>query len=377
MRRLVLLFCFLLSAPVFAKPYIVSQVSTFNYGDWQPIPEHEMRAAAVDTALSEISNGGLFKLVSRAQQYSESPDGELMLNISLVGEASIVKMTISLHLDATPSYVATTSLDIHNMDRQQIFKAFEYVGTESAKRLNAKIRLQEKRGPAPGQSEPQSAYLPVLPAVSMPFSPQTMPQTAVSELTMQRFSQAQDYKRQGQFNKARALYELLVESALEGEQEWVSMANDELRYGLPMFEAQMLSLSTGIELHMIVKNQQQVTYLYRQILAGNQGDPQRIMIINARLDDLAVSRVALARVMKHQSLANMSLLKMMLMERYSMQGEWPGKSSVEGVLERDLPHITISDYQLVSGGSLRIVLEDNRYSNQIIVTGDNGQVMVR
>lgn len=376
MHWLVLLFCLLLSAPIFAKPYIVSQVSTFSYGDWQPISEHEMRAAAVDTALSEISNGGLFELVGRAPQYSESPDGELILNISLVGEASIVKMTISLHLDATPSYVATTSLDIHNMDRQQIFKAFEYVGTESAKRLNAKIRLQKKREPAFGQGEPQSVYLPVLPTVSLPLPPQTMPQTVVSELTTQRFSQAQEYKRQGQFNEARALYELLVESALEGEQQWASMANDELRYGLPMFEAQMLSLSAGIELHMIVENQQRVTHLYRQTLADNQSNPQRMMIINARLDDLAVSRVALARVVKHQSLANVSLLKMMLMERYSMQGEWPSRSSVEGVLERDLSNITISDYQLASG-TLRIVLEDNRYSNQIIVTGDNGQIMIR
>ncbi len=373
MRWFVLLFCLLLSAPIFAKPYIVSQASTFSYGDWLPIPEHEMRAAAVDTALSEISNGGLFKLVGRAPQHSESPDGELMLNISLIGEASIVKMTISLHLDVTPSYVATTSLDIHNMDRQQIFKAFEYVGTESAKRLNAKIRLQKKQGLAPSQGEPQPAYLPALPAVS----PSLLPQTEASELTVQRFNRAQKYKRQGQFNEARASYELLVESALEGEQQWVSMANDELRYGLPMFEAQILSLSAGIELHMIVKNQQRVTHLYRQVLADNLGNPQRIITINARLDGLAVSRVALSRVMKHQSLANMSLLKMMLMERYSMQGEWPSRSSIEGMLERDLPHITISDYQLASGGTLRIVLEDNRYSNQIIVAGDNGQVMVR
>ncbi len=60
-RWLVIFFCFVfLSAPVqvLAKLYIVSQVSTFSYGGWQPIPEHEMRAAAVDIALSEVSNGG-------------------------------------------------------------------------------------------------------------------------------------------------------------------------------------------------------------------------------------------------------------------------------------------------------------------------------
>ena len=175
-RFLLLLIVIFSSSTVTASPYRVTTASEISHGNWTPIPEQEMRAAAVDNALAEISKRGLFKLVEQ-----RPIDGELLFTISLIGEAQVVKMTIALHLDNTPSYLATTSVDVRNLDRQQIYQAFEYVGIESAKQLNAKVELAKRSPTVAADSS----------TASSPTEPNgNPPPSAASPMTLQRFNQA-------------------------------------------------------------------------------------------------------------------------------------------------------------------------------------------
>lgn len=410
MRWFLLLFGLFYSISLFAQPYVLNSVARISHGDWTPISEKEMRSAAVDTALSEISKSGLFKLQTSALAM-KSLDGELQLDVTLIGAVGIVKMTVSLHLDGLPSYVATTSLDIRNMDRQQIYNAFEFVGMETAKRLNAKVRLQKKQAIV---TTHQATIVPqvikerevlhekeviyhrevvkerdvihnhreVVKQIYLPAPTQNMSHmpmgasVAASEQTTQYFNQAQQFKRQGAFSKARAMYELLVEQAPDGDLQWVAMANDELRYGLPMFEAQMLSFSAGTELQSVVKNQQRAIFLYRQILADNSDNLQRVVEINARLDSMTVSKIALNQVMKSQSMANITPLKMMLMEAYSSVGDWPSRQHIQEMMERAMPTVQVSKYN-IKQGQLHLVLEDQRYKNEITIVGRDGRITIR
>ena len=73
------LFCLLLlfiTASIQAKPFVVSTVINIHNGDWYPLPEEDMKAAAVDTALAELTKGGLYSIVA------ENESNKLHLEIS-------------------------------------------------------------------------------------------------------------------------------------------------------------------------------------------------------------------------------------------------------------------------------------------------------
>jgi hypothetical protein len=76
-----------------AQPFVVSTEITISNGDWYPLPEHDMKAAAVDTALAELTKGGLFTIVDGSKK------NKLGLNISLIGPAETAKLTIQVNLE--------------------------------------------------------------------------------------------------------------------------------------------------------------------------------------------------------------------------------------------------------------------------------------
>ena len=115
-----------------ANPFAVSAEINIRNGDWYPLPEGDMKATAVDTALAELTKGGLFSIVA------ENKSNKLRLEISLIGPAETAKLTIQVNLKDQPSYVSTASISVHDMDFQGIYNAFEHIGLIAAQRLNDK-----------------------------------------------------------------------------------------------------------------------------------------------------------------------------------------------------------------------------------------------
>ena len=91
-----------------------------------------MKAAALDTALAELTKGGLFSIVA------ENKSNKLRLKISLIGPAQTAKLTIQVNLKDQPSYVSMASISVYDMDFQGIYNAFEHIGMIVAQRLNDK-----------------------------------------------------------------------------------------------------------------------------------------------------------------------------------------------------------------------------------------------
>lgn len=286
MRYLTFILLIACSIAAYSSPPIrVISHTTISTDNWYPLSEQEMKAAAVDAALTEFTNNGQFKIMPHNKDGNPQADGELRFRIALVGPAEVVKLTTQLHLNDAPSYVASVSMNIHGMDYHGIYNAFEYVGAEAAKRLNAKMTL-----PTPASNSTKN-------------SATTQADTnSANSATTTLFNQAQTLKRKGQYHQARAMFEEIAEQ--QPENQWTSLAKDELRYGLPMFEADNIMPDNAMgDPAMVLEKMQTVSHLYRQILADNTDNPKRVIDVNQRLDQMSISLKHMKNAIKASALS--------------------------------------------------------------------------
>ncbi|HHJ35603.1 MAG TPA: hypothetical protein ENJ87_07545, partial [Gammaproteobacteria bacterium] len=210
-----LFFVLVLLAPaVHARSFVVASEVQINTGDWFPLPVEDMKAAAVDVALDELTKGGLFSIVPESDK-SQSLSNKLTLTISLIGPAETAKLTIKVNLKDHATYISTASISVHDMDFQGIYNAFEHIGLVAAQRLNDKTEA-----------------LVILPA-SRPESSREPDNKKLKVI----YDRAQKLKRQYQYKKSRILFEQVAAAKGEGSDQLNALAKDELIYGLTVFEA--------------------------------------------------------------------------------------------------------------------------------------------
>ncbi len=357
MRLLLCLVLCFLSAASYAKPFLIITETTISNDNWYPLPVRDMKAAAADTALAELSANGRFE-IKKQSNTSQQHDGNLQLDISLIGPAKIVKLTMSLHLKDKPSYVSSVSMDIHGMDYQGIYNAFEHVGREAAKRLNVKTTMTQKNNNDDNLNNHRQGE-------------------SVASAIISDYDQAQELKRQEHFHKARVLFEKVVEESSKAERRWSQMAEDELRYGLPIFEADNLLLNNTLQdPSMLMQKMEKVEHLYRQILADNTDKPQRVIEINGRLDNASISRKALANALKANALSGAIPLRLMLQEYYMSMGKWPDETEITEQIIDYAPNFSLVSYQS-NKEKLELVVKDNKYGAEIQLAGSGQGVTVQ
>ncbi|MEE2733180.1 MAG: hypothetical protein VYA55_20340 [Pseudomonadota bacterium] len=328
------------------QPYTVINQVTIHTGDWYPLSTRDMKAAAVDTALSEFTGTGQFRILPATPPAATPADGRLDLAISLIGPAEVLKLTAALHLQDQPSYVASVSLDIHGMDYQGIYNAFEFVGRETAKRLNAKLQFaQVAQAPTPDRE--------------------------ASDL----FNQAQALKREGRYHEARARFEALAERT--PATQWSALAADELRYGLPLYEADNILPDHALQAsERLLEQMTNVSHLYRQILADNGDQPQRVVDINQRLDQVALSLKHLRNAITANALSRATTLRILVMEQLMQTGQWPAEKHMRQLLQQQG-----DDYELVryehSATEGDLVILDQRYDVMLQLSGDERRVTLQ
>ncbi len=351
MRILFCIFGCLLSVVVNAESLVVVPHASIENGNWYPLTKAEMTRAVVDTALVELTEGGHF-LIAKDADSDKAVDGDLNLDIFLIGPAELVKLTLTLHLPDDATYVSTASMDIHNLDYQGIYKAFEYIGTEAAKRLNSKLTVLKFNANKKESFLAQNSDL--------------------SDI----FNQAQRLKRREEYHEARALFERVIELDQMKDSRWAEMADDEVRYGLPLFEAENLLLNNTLKAPTVLASKmEQVEHLYRQILADNTDKPERVVEMNRRLDGISVSRKALKNSMKASAMSKVWPLKIMMVEHYMMYGEWPDKGTVEADLKRLAADIELVEYQ-IEKENLSMIVRDSVYDAEIKLRGNDRGIQI-
>lgn len=124
------------------EPVIVS--SEIKNDSWFPLPLEQMKDAAVDTALTKISETGGFAFLYNPD--ARKNIGKLKLKVSLVEPAESAKITIILTLgNQRGTYVSSSSISLSNKDYKGIFKALEKLGKDGAEQIVISLENMESK----------------------------------------------------------------------------------------------------------------------------------------------------------------------------------------------------------------------------------------
>ncbi len=326
-------------APSYGATNRVHLSTTFQNDNWFPLSKTEMKAAAVDAALSELTQDGAFVFVDE----KDPETGKLVLEVSLLEAAEVVKISITLNLPGV-SHVASAASSLRGMDRQGIYRAFEHVGTTAAQRL--RLNLDESDETGFDKTENLAA--------------KTL------------YENAQRFKAAADFYHATQLFAALVRNH-PNEDKWRILAIDELRYALPLFEAKYRMTEFGrfsSDPMQAFDKIDRANQLFRQILAENTDHITRIQEAQRHLDELSISQRALQNSIEAQSLAYAGNLKIFLMTHYAETGQWPEQKEMAATLKILPVDFEIKTYHR-DGDRLQITLEHRLFKTRLLLTSKN------
>lgn len=98
----------------------------YQPGAWQPLPEDKIKAASVDSALSEISKTKYFAFFTVPQENLKM--GLLQIRIKLVESAQTATVSILLRQPDGASISSTHSESLKNLYYDEIYKRFQKAG---------------------------------------------------------------------------------------------------------------------------------------------------------------------------------------------------------------------------------------------------------
>ena len=316
------------SAAPKAEPIRVTHSISIRNGDWIPLPVEELRRAAGDTALSRLTDAGRLHLLGQNGSGADlANSGSLALEIALIGPAETAKLTITLDVKGSATLVSTASISVHALDHAGIYDALEHVGERAADRLAAKLDLLQNIGRASG----------------------IRPDAGGDDPARRRtYDEAQAAKRLGRYDEARLSFEAVVASGTGQDDTLRQLAEDELRYGLPVFEAQQAFNILG---RLSLPGQQsrreealsRAENLFRQIQAENPSNVQRVTEAQRALDSLIVARGALANAMRASMLSRLHSLRIAMMEYSMMEGDCPDKERMRDLVSRMNARVTLDE----------------------------------
>lgn len=328
-RSLVFVFLAVTAVPALARPFAVTTEITLRHGNWYPLPAEEMQAAAADTALAEISRSGVVRLLE-AESATAERDGTLSLEISLIGPAESAKLTMALNLKDKPTTISTASISVRGLDYQGIFAAFEHIGHAAAQRLNDKLEAR------------------LLPLLLKPEPDATVDDPAVRAA----YDKAESLKRQYQYNESRILFEQIVAATGPGAERLRRLAQDELRYGLTLFEARqgMVAMGRiGNEPGKVFQLMRRVENLLRQVVAENTGSFERTQEAQRYLDEVLVARNAYNNVLSATALSKMSNIRILLMQELNMTGKCPSEATLRELMQNVRVRLVLKQVEALEG----------------------------
>lgn len=162
------------------------------------------------------------------------------------------------------------------------------------------------------------------------------------------YKEAQKLKRDHEFDEARSLFETVVD--MEDSGPWGDLAAEELRYGLPMFEADYWMVKFG---RAYQDPEQQDTYRenaksnYEEIISQNTDKPERIELVQHKLDQLATTSAYLKSSRDFRLRSSLSPLRIALLQYFNTYGKWPDEDWVRKELGRALKRARFAEDKLI------------------------------
>jgi hypothetical protein len=271
---------------------------TLESDNWYPIPEGQMKSAVMDSALDVLTEQGDISLQAEAD---DSVASELNGHLSLVGAASQVSFTLELLTSGEASHVATSSISIEGLGREEIYQSLGYIGREVGTRLSERLSVNESS--TGGEVSDELAAL---------------------------FERGRELKREGRFDEARQAF--VEVQARTSNEEWAGMAADELDYGLLIHEARSLMNNLGNPATPMNERKDMARLAgnrLREAIARNNTHAARVRESQNLLDRVDMVITALDNAMQAQLMSQATPLRLTIMESYNMRGECITKERLE------------------------------------------------
>lgn len=345
-----LLICSFSSAALASVP--VTVVTSLQNKNWFPLEVSEMKSASVGAALHELTKDGDFQIVESGDSDNI---GALGFEIILIERAQMVQVKITLSPRDSASFFTHASASLGNTDYQGIYEIFEHVGKHAATQLlerfhqhNARIeKVIQQMKPKPVDSVKQAL------------------KNDYSDLgATQLFEKAQEAKLQHDFDDAKKMFKALEALQGRGTESWKKLAKDELRYGLPLLRADVLTRTMQEKINSqksITGIDSEIDAIYAEIIRNNPDKPERIRSTQAKRDQLQQMTYYINKASTAQSLSSLTILRIQLVEYMSSMGEFPKTSMVNEWLQssrqtRDFFEVS----RKIQAEELRITLQNKR-----------------
>ena len=391
--RFILVLLLAAAAQVSAAPFQVSSDSRFRNENWFPLTPTEMKEASVDTALARLTDSGLFQFIDGAGEGSlvldvslveRAETAKITLTLDLPVGSYVSTASTSLHglewqgIFRAFEHIGTQSagrmlvkLAALNVAQLALTDASQETAVRRLERVSAALeeRLATLPSPSPTPSQWERVFshgrdllqqhktadaratfnlILSLAPTDDPWSLRArdalsgldgaaqaaQPRAQAGDLKA-LYEEGQALKRAANFFEARIAFERLVQGA-EHATQWRTLAVEELIYGLPLFEARYWTLQVGgvlanREPQRVRELQQRAENLYRQIVAENDGHPQRIIEAQGAIDQLRISQQAVAMMLRQNVLAQLGPFRLELVMYYQDRGHFPEVRDAEAI----------------------------------------------
>jgi hypothetical protein len=194
--------------------------------------------------------------------------------------------------------------------------------------------------------------------------------------TSQLYSKAQDLKRAHRYDEARELFKSVSNRKDRGSQQWKRLADDELVYGLPLFQATQ-ELMEAAE-HRRKADLDKIEKLLREVIEKNKGNEARIAEAQKGLDTVAQLRAAMGMVDRSEIKSRVRTLQVAMVSRYVETAQAPSIDELKSMSPDLFAQADVNDFKIdpkTSDYSFEIVLKNTGASalvkgNLMRVTND-------
>jgi hypothetical protein len=205
------------------------------------------------------------------------------------------------------------------------------------------------------------------------------------QIAADMYKEAETMKRDHQFDNARQLFESVRDMDEISSGTWGELAADELRYGLPLFEADhwMVKYARSSD-----KPERQDEYrqnaqnLYQLIIDQNGDKPERIVAIQQKLDQVAISSAYLNTARSYSLRSSLEPMRQELRQRFSMFGKWPDETWMRDALVNALTRTRLPKDKLVideywvDKTRFRLYLMDHQTKSGFVMVGDENGITI-
>jgi len=200
------------------------------------------------------------------------------------------------------------------------------------------------------------------------------------------YDEAQSLKRDNRLEAARTSFQRATEVARPEDATWADLAREELRYGLPLYEARQLTRQLAIAGDFPGRRQMlsRIDAIHRQLLADNSDRPERIAEIERMRDELALARQSVSSAEQSSIDGMLNQLRHRIHRYYLSQRQWPDWPFLEKELAEALRQAGLKEDRMYivnfypSREQFYATLRDTQNGTDTTIKGDNhGVTLVR